>query len=181
MILFLNIASAYMLSSSLRLKYTLSTGSLNNVNISRHLLNLSLEVVLEGRTHPLLLSELESLQIWICVKTNGVNGEIHPNGELVLDSLIDLFLDLVAQVLVLVGCAQHLVDLTVLAVQFLLVVRGTLGLSSVALLSLSPIKIEISRWLLIRSDRFPAVNHNSFLHMLVLLVGLPPINERKGE
>ena len=51
-----------------------------------------------------------------------VDGEVHADSQLVLDSLIDLVLDLVAYVLVLVGRAQHLVDLAVLTVQFLLIV-----------------------------------------------------------
>ena len=41
---------------------------------------------------------------------------------MVLDSLVDLLLHLVAQVLVLVGRTEHLVDLAVLTVQFLFIV-----------------------------------------------------------
>ncbi len=67
-----------------------------------------------------------------------IDGEVHADGQLVLDSLIDLLLHLVAQVLVLVGRAQHLVDLAILTVQFLFIVRGALGFTRVALLGLSP-------------------------------------------
>ena len=70
--------------------------------------------------------------------TNRVDGEVHADGQLVLDPLIHLLLDLVAQVLVLVGRTQHLVDLAVLTVQLLFVVRGARRLTRVTLLSLSP-------------------------------------------
>ena len=67
-----------------------------------------------------------------------IDGEVHADGQLVLDSLIDLLLHLVAQVLVLVGRTKHLVDLAVLTVQFLFIVRRALGFTCVTLLGLSP-------------------------------------------
>ena len=70
------------------------------------LLNFTLEVVLEGRSHVLFLTQLEP----------GVDGEVHANGEVVLDSLVHMLFNLVADVLVLVGRTEDLVDLAVVAV-----------------------------------------------------------------
>ena len=53
--------------------------------------------------------------------TYRVDGQVHSDGQLILDSLIDLLLDLVANVLVFVGRAEHLVNLTVVAIQLLLI------------------------------------------------------------
>ncbi len=72
--------------------------------------------------------------------TYRVDGEVLADGELVLDALVDLLLDLLADVLVLVGRAEHLVDLAVGPIQLLLVGRGTLRLQRLALLGFSPKK-----------------------------------------
>ena len=116
-ILFLNLASAYIDSSSLRRKYTLSTGSLHAIKENQCLLNLTLEVILEGRSHVLLLAELEAR----------VDRQVHPDGQMVLNLLVHKVFYVHADVLVLIGRTQDLMYFAIVPVQLVLISGGASG------------------------------------------------------
>ena len=81
---------------------------------NEYLLNLSLEVVLECRSHVLLLAELEAR----------VDGQVHPDGQVVLNLLVHLVLHVRADVFVLIGRTQDLMDFAIVPVQLILIGGG---------------------------------------------------------
>ena len=84
------------------------------------LLNLSLEVILESRSHVLILAELEP----------GVDGQVHPDGQVVLNPLVHLVLHVRADVLILIGRTQYLMDFAIVPVQLILIGGGACGTES---------------------------------------------------
>ena len=94
------------------------------------LLNFTAELVLEGRTQLLLHAKLEAR----------VYCEVHAGGELVLYLLFQLVADLHTDILVFVVLREGLVNLIIVAIQFILIGGG--ALSAAEALGLAPTQKE---------------------------------------
>ena len=103
-------------AAEVHLIHGFSTGR-GAIKENKRLLNLTLEVVLEGRFHVLLLAELEAR----------VDGQVHPDRQVVLDPLVHVVLHVSADVLVLVGRDQDLMYFAIVPVQLFLICGGASG------------------------------------------------------